>query len=85
MFKPQYLSLINSNPTVRVDFDQTGYVRFCERMHGYNKEVTKEFSLNFDEDEVKVGKLKFIVTKATIASATKIPLEREKWFKGMPL
>ncbi len=38
-------------------------------------EVTKEFALNFDGDEVKVGKLKFIVSEATIASTTKIVLE----------
>jgi len=47
--------------------------------------VTKEFSMNFDGDIAKVGKLNFFVIESTIASTIEIPLEGEKWFKGMPL
>lgn len=61
-FEPQDPSLINSDLATRETFEEVGCVRFFEKMQGYNVELTKEFALNFDGDEVKVGKLKFIVS-----------------------
>jgi hypothetical protein len=48
-------------------------------------EVAKQFSLNFDGVKTKVGSLEIQVTEQTIASATGIPMQGERWFKGTPL
>jgi len=38
-FEPQGLTLINSNPTIRVAFEHTGCIRFCEKIQGYNSQL----------------------------------------------
>jgi hypothetical protein len=48
-------------------------------------EVAKFFSLNFDGVKTKVGSLEIQVTKNTITTTTEMPLQGERWFKGMPL
>jgi len=60
-------------------------MRFCENIQGYNLRLTKEFAMNINGLEVKFGTLTFLVTKVTVKATTKIPIEGEKWFKGMPL
>jgi hypothetical protein len=84
-FEPQGLQLINSDPTIRASFEQARCVRFCEKLQGYNMQVTKEFSLNFNGVDTKIGDLQFQVTEESISTATEIPSQGEKWFKGMPL
>jgi hypothetical protein len=46
--EPQSLKLVNFDPAFRVSFEQVGCMRFCEKIQGYNVQVTKEFSLNFN-------------------------------------
>ena len=46
--EPQTLELVNSDPLFRVSFEQASYIRFCEKIQGYNAQVTKEFALNFN-------------------------------------
>jgi hypothetical protein len=48
-------------------------------------EVAKQFSLKFEGTKTKVGSLEIQVTEQTIASATGIPMQDERWFKGTPL
>jgi hypothetical protein len=47
-FEPQNLQLVNSDPTFIVSFEQDGCMRFCENIQGYNVQLRKEFSLNFN-------------------------------------
>ena len=77
--------MINSDPTNRVAFEHTGCIWFCEKIQGYNVQLTKEFDFNFTRVEAKVGDLSFPVLEVTISAATKISLHGEQWFKGMPL
>jgi hypothetical protein len=44
-FEPQNLNLVNTDPTIRVSFEQVGCMRFCEKVQGYNVQLTKQFSL----------------------------------------
>lgn len=60
-FEPRDLALINSDPTIRVAFDQMDCIKFCEKIQGYNAQLTKEFALNFIGVDVKVGELSFLV------------------------
>ena len=59
-FEPQDLTLINSDPLIRVAFEQVGCIRFFEKIQGYNVQLTKYFSLSFSGLDVKVGGLTFV-------------------------
>jgi ATP-dependent RNA circularization protein (DNA/RNA ligase family) len=58
-FKPQYLRLVNVDPTIRVSFEQVGCIIFCEKLQGYNMQVAKEFALRFNGIKDKVGNIQF--------------------------
>jgi hypothetical protein len=83
--EPQGLQLLDSDPTFRETFQRVGCLTFCERLQGHHMEVAKEFSLNFDGVKTKIGPLEFQVSEDTIATTTGIPVQGEKWFKGMAL
>jgi hypothetical protein len=84
-YEPQSLTLVNSDPAFKVSFEQVGCMRFCEKIQGYNMQLTKEFSLNFNGVQTTIVEVIFPVSEETIDAATKIPTQGEKWFKGMPL
>jgi hypothetical protein len=48
-------------------------------------EVAKNFCMNFYGAKTRARPLEFQVTEKTIAVATKILFQGEKWFKGMDL
>jgi len=50
-------------------------------MQGYHKQMAMDFALNFDGIKTKVGPLEVAVNPDTIAAATEIPRQGEKWFK----
>ena len=56
------------------------WLQFIQKFRGYNKEVTKTFARSFNGVEVEVGDLKFSITEASIAAATELPQEGERWF-----
>lgn len=84
-FEPQDLALTKSNPVIRVAFEKTWCIRFCEKIQGWSFQLTKEFALNFTRLDVKVGEFSFPVLDVTISATTEIPLEGEQLFKGMTL
>jgi hypothetical protein len=84
-FEPHNLKLVNTDPMIRVSFEQAGCIRFCEKVQGYNVQLTKQFSLNFTGVSATIAGITFQVSEETISAATEIPMQGEKWFKGMPL
>lgn len=58
------------------------WLRFIQKFKGYNNEITKTFARSFNGLEVEVGDLKFTFTEASIAAATELPQEGERWFKN---
>ena len=58
------------------------WLRFIQKFKGHNKEVTKAFARSFDSQMVEIGDLKLTVTEATVAAATDLPQEGERWFKN---
>jgi len=58
------------------------WLQFIQKFRGYNKEVTKAFARSFNGHAVEIGDLKFTVTEATIAAATSLTQEGERWFKN---
>jgi len=53
-----------------------------ENFDGFNKEVTKSFSRDFDGIEVEIGDIKFVVTECLIVEAIGMSRVGEKWFKN---
>jgi hypothetical protein len=84
-FEPHDLKLVNADPMIRVSFEQAGCIRFCEKIQGYNAQLTKHFTLNFTGVSTTIAGITFQVSEETISAATEIPMQGEKWFKGMPL
>jgi hypothetical protein len=83
--EPQSPSLVNLDPAFRFSFEQAGCMRFYEKIQGYNMQLTKDFSLNFNGVQTTIVDVTFPVSEETIVAATEIPIQGEKWFKGMPL
>jgi hypothetical protein len=73
-FEPQDLKLINADLTIRVSFEQDGCICFCEKIQGYNVQLTKQFSLNFTGVSATIAGITFQVTEETISVATEIPM-----------
>jgi hypothetical protein len=79
----QDLVLFEDEPTFRASFERVGCMIFCQKIQGFNQQVTKDFALHFDGTKTKVGDLEFVVTPQTISAATEIPCTGMEWFKGM--
>jgi hypothetical protein len=60
-------------------------MRFCEKIQGYNVNVTKDFSLNFNGVHSRIVDFTFQVSEETMVVATEITIQGYKWFKCMPL
>ena len=68
-------------PQVRDILKKEKWLRFIQKFRGYHKEVTKAFARSVSGLEVEIGDLKFTVNEASIATATELPQEGERWFK----
>lgn len=82
--EPSTLSLLNSSPAIRLAFENTWCIPFCQNIQkvGHNAKLARLFALNFQESRVKLGYLEIILTEKFIANATNLPTIGEKWFKG---
>ena len=83
----------------RVEPSDTGYVdahaknwfqkarlyKFLQKFTGENYGVARAFTESFGGKQVKIGTLKFSVTKAFISKAIGLPMSGESWFKGKTL
>ena len=57
-----------------------GWFSFFERVKGYNVEVTKYFAKNYTNSSVNFQTMKFELNEGSIAEATRLPVEGERWF-----
>jgi hypothetical protein len=46
--EPQDLVLFEDDPTFRASFERVGCMNFCQKIQGFNQQVTKDFALHFD-------------------------------------
>ena len=79
------MHLFDVEPLIREVFQRVSCLNFCHNMQRGHPEVAREFALNFDRTNTKVGTLELEVSKATIASTNEIPNIGERWFKNMTL
>ena len=68
-----------------VKFEQCGWLVFCQKLQGYDANVTLAFAQGFDGKTAKIGDFTFEVTEASIATATSLPCISERWFKSKPM
>jgi hypothetical protein len=61
-YEPQGMTLVNSDPTYKVSFEQAICMRFCEKVQGYNVQLTKQFSLNFNGVITTIVGVTFLVS-----------------------
>ena len=62
-------------------FRDAGWFEFLTTFQGYDKQVSMEFSLNFDGHDFEIGKMLMLVTKQTIAKACRLVVGGEIWWK----
>ena len=79
--EPYELTLLNSNPGILQKVKDVGWLPFLEKFSDSNPEVTRVFALSLVNYKAEVGDLCFRVDERSIASATGLPLCRQKWFK----
>jgi hypothetical protein len=60
-YEPQSLSLVNSDLAFRVSFEQARCMRFCEKIQGYNVQIWKDFSLNFNSVQKRIVDVTLLV------------------------
>jgi hypothetical protein len=67
------------------DLQAHGWDIFIQKFEGYNLAVAQAFAQMFDGFRAKVGDVQLEVTEDSIARATRLPQEGEKWFKNAKL
>ena len=80
--EPEGPKFIEGYPQVKEILKKANWLRFIQKFRGYHKEVTKAFARSFNGLEAEIGDLKFAVNEASIAIATELLQEGERWFKN---
>jgi hypothetical protein len=62
-----------------------GWDIFIKWFEGYNLEIAQPFAQSFDGSKAKIGDLQLEVTEDSIAQATGLAWEGERWFKNAKL
>ena len=65
--------LIDANQEVAKKFEKMGWANFFRCFDGHHVEITKIFTMNFEDDRVQIGGFEFVVNEDKIAEAAKLP------------
>lgn len=66
-------------------FIKDGWQTYTCIIDGSNYAVSRAFAEGFDGETIKIPHLSFLVTEVTIAEATRLPIDGERWFKNRTL
>jgi hypothetical protein len=58
-------------------FKLVGCYRFCQKLQGYNDQVSQDFAKNYDGEKAQLDFLLLYVNENTIVEVTKMPTEGE--------
>jgi hypothetical protein len=72
-----------SHDDVVDDLVAFGWVKFIQSFEGFNLEVAQDFSQTFDGTKAKIGDLQLEVSEDSIAEATGLSQEGDRWFKNL--
>lgn len=84
-FELEGIALLEAYPACSKLFKENGWYGYCDRLTGYHLEVTKAFSQSFDGHKVEFKSLTLQVTEDSVAEATRLSMEGNKWFKRVSL
>lgn len=84
-FEPAGVSLLDAYPACSDIFKRGGWYEYCCGLLGHHVEVSKAFTRSFDGEKAEFKSLTLIVTEQSIAEATRMPIEGDKWFKRVLL
>jgi hypothetical protein len=84
MHEPFGSELLDKKHYCVVWFELVGCYRFCQKLQGYNDQVSQAFAENYDGEKAQLGFLLLHVNEETIVEATEMPTEGERWFKKKP-
>ena len=77
--------MIDAYPSCRVIFKAGGWYDYCKALSRHHPAVTRMFAKGFDGEKVWFKTMVLRVTEYSIAKATGLPMDGEKWFKRTPL
>lgn len=80
--EPDGKKFMEGYPQFRQMLQQVQWLQFVEKINGYDKEVTKSFSREFDGVEAEIGDVKIVVTKYFMEEVSRLPRVGERWFKN---
>jgi hypothetical protein len=75
------VSYLESHPEIFQMFKEAGCYRYCEKLQGYHQGVAEAFAKRFDGEKVTLGPLVMQIDEASVAAATEMPGQGERWFK----
>ena len=79
--EPYEMKLLDSNPELSAKVQAIGWMPFISKFSDSNPEVTRVFALSLANYQAEVGDLCSRVDERSMASATGLSLEGERWFK----
>ena len=78
-------SFLDAYPSCRVIFKVGGWYDYYKSLSGHHPPVSRAFAKSFDGEKVEFKIFMLRVTKASIAEATSLSTDGEKWFKRASL
>ena len=84
-FELEGASLLDDYPTCSQVFRAGGWYEYCRGLAGHHPVVSKAFTKSFDREKVEFKSLTLWVMEQSIAEATGLPIEGDKWFKWILL
>ena len=79
------VSLLDAYPACSDIFKRGVWYEYCHGLSGHHVEVSKAFARSFDAEKAEFKSLTLIVIDQSIAEATGLPIEGDKWFKRVLL
>lgn len=83
--EPEGASLLDAYPSCSEVFKIGGWYDYCRGLAGNHLAVSKAFAKSFDGEKAEFKSLMPRVTEKSIAQATDLSIEGEKWFKRTSL
>ena len=83
--EPEGATLLDAYLSCRVIFKDDGWYDYCRGLSRHHSVVMRTFSKGFDGEKVRFKTMVLWVIEDSIAKATGLPTDSEKWFKRTAL
>ena len=83
-FEPVDTQWAKEHPQCARMLMNVGWFTFFKKITGYNVEVSQEFAKKFTSTVIDFASISFEVSRASIGEATRLSVDKDKWFKEFP-